>query len=209
MSANRRRHLMFARMGADSELNDEEMADLRAECQNFLSVFGGILDFSALIHLIIAGCAAGYLLILTSADEFGDWAHVFCRVTQFADFFFYFATVFIFMATFVLAMLLFQVRSSNVIAKVILVICLFFLAVALLLTTMSIPMSMMLNKSISDFGDWYRGPVFAAPAQRQIRDLYQPMTTFRMAVLVFTSPFFAFIVRTIRTETFTLVYKRM
>lgn len=209
MSANRRRFLTSEQIDADLDANGEELEEMKNESRSFLEMAGSVIDILALFHLLISGCAIAYLAILSSTTDYERWSLYFADLSQPADFFFYIITFILFLYVFIMAVVLGQVDSRNSMAKVAFIGCAALLGLSLLLGTLSIPMSMMLKRSLDDFGDWIRSPMAINAGKSKIYDVYKPMLVIRMITLIITGPICSFLVTQIRYETWALIYMRL
>ena len=207
MSANRRRFLTSEQV--DAELDAEELEEMKNESRTVLETVGSVIDILALFHLLISGCAIAYLAILSSTTDYERWSLYFADISQPADFFFYVTTFILFLYVFLMTVVVGQVDSRNSMAKVVFIGCTALLGLSLLLGTLSIPMSMMLKRSLDDFGDWIRSPMAIEVGQSRIYGVYKPMLIIRMATLVITGPVCSFLVAQIRYDTWSLMYMRL
>jgi hypothetical protein len=71
-------------------------------------------------------------------------------------------------------------------------------------------MSLMLKKSVKDFGDWYLSPLATGGGARSLfYGKYRPVIMFRMATIVVTGFFSGIGVIAWAPDTFQAVYRRM
>jgi hypothetical protein len=209
MSANRRRKLLLEPITADSEEEDIELLGIKSECQIVFSSFGVFFDAAGVLHLIVCGCAIAYMLILTSTNEFSVWARFFSRLSQAADYFFYVMTFILFVSTFSMTALLVQIKSRNTLALVSLGASAVLQAVALVINTYCIPMSIMVRRSVDEWGEWYASPMAEAPGKAALYDGYRPVIIFRLVCVAVTGPVVSFFQSRIRSRTFYNVFTRL
>jgi hypothetical protein len=209
MSANRRRKLLLEQTDLDSDKQDLHLLNLKTECQAVLAPFGLFFDISALLHLIVCGCSIGYIMILASTDDFSEWAQFFCYLSQPADYFFYVLTFILFISTSVMTILLIQINFQNLMAKVVLAGSAGLQAIALLVTTYCIPMSIMIRRSVNEFGDWYHSPLAEDSAKKVLYNGYRGAIIFRLVCIAITGPLVAFVMSMIRSVTFQAIFAKM
>lgn len=209
MSANRRRLLTFEQVDSELDADSEELQEMKNESRGFLEAVGQVVDILALFHLLISGCAIAYLAIITCISDYGRWSLYFADVSQPADFFFYVITFVLFLYVFLMAAVLGQVNYRNSISQILFSGCAILLAISLLLGTISVPMSMMLKRSLTEFGNWITSPMAIHVGESKIYSVYKPMLIIRMISLIVTGPICAYLVTQIRYETWNLIYMRL
>lgn len=209
MSVNRRRQLTFGQVHIELDDESDEVLQLRRECQGFLSAIGQMIDFLAIFHLIIAGCAIAYLSIILSTSDYARWSSFFADLSQPADFFFYVITFVLFLYVFGMAAILFQIKTGSQVAKVLFLICAVILGVSLFLGTTSLPMAMMLSRSTSEYGDWISSPLAQEVGKSKFYDVYRPIVTVRMLAIILTAPICSYLISSVRWQTFNIMYSRL
>jgi hypothetical protein len=208
MSANRRRKLLVDHANVDSDEEDAELLLLRDECQAIFSLFGIFFDIIAVSHLFVAGCAIGYMIILTATDDFGEWARFFCRLSQSADYFFYVLTFFLFVGTASMTALLIQISSQISLVLVALGASALLEAISLTITIYCIPMSLMVHRSVDEFGEWYLSPL-AENARPVLYGSYRSAIFVRLICVAIAGPVVSFFMSRIRAPTIATVFARM
>ena len=191
------------------EASPAEKRRAREECKSIIDIYGVLIDIFAIIHLLIAGSALAYIIVLVSTSDFSLWCSYFVRISLPSDIVFYIFTFLIFISNFILVAIMFQVRSANSLGKGLLCASCALLALSLFLTTFSFPMSYMLRQSYIDYGDWYTSRL----AETEPRDLlygsYRILAIVRMILIIIPSFIFPYFVSTIRTTLFQQLYQTM
>jgi hypothetical protein len=188
---------------------DIQLCNLRAECKAFLSPFG-IFDYiSALLHLIVCGCSIAYIPILTSTGTFAEWAQFFCDLSEPADYIFYVVTFILFVSTSAMMALLIQIKLQNTFAMVALGASAVLQAAALVVTTYCIPMSIMVRRSVDEFGDWFHSPLAEEFGTRLLYNGYRGAIIFRSVCIAITGPVVAFVMTIIRSVMFQAIFVKM
>ena len=209
MSVNRRRQLTFGQAHIQLDDESEEVVQLRRECQSFLSAIGQVIDFLAIFHLIIAGCATAYLSIILSTSDYVRWSSFFATLSQPADFFFYVVTFFLFLYVFGMTAIMFQIKTASQIARVAFMICAVVLGASLFLGTTSLPMAMMLDRSTSEYGNWISSALAQEVGKPKFYNVYRPIVTAKMLAIIFTAPVCSYLVSSVRYPTFYMMFSQM
>lgn len=172
------------------------------ECKEIIRDFGIYIDFFAVIHLFLAGCAFAYIIILTRQSNFSLWCSFFAQISLPSDIFFYIFSFLIFLANFIFAAVMYHVPTPKFIQKILLTVSTILLGLSLFLTTFSFPMSYMIKQSLKDYGDWYTSQLAVDESKSLFFGTYKTLAIARMICILIAVLIFPFVTMNTREEIF-------
>ena len=177
-------------LDANSKVSVAVLEEAKNNTRSILEAVGVIIDILSIYHILLAGMAIGYIIILFNASSIAQLLSYFVHITIYADYFFYVSSFVLFVFLIIFGGVLY-ITKSHPFENIMVIISSILLLINLFTTTYSIPMSLMVNRETKDFPDWGTSTMAIDTFGVQLDNVFRPLATFRMVLIIVTSPLFA------------------
>ena len=188
-------------MRVEERINDNESSNSKYSFINekiqqnlllskqYLTYYNYFLYLASFLHLIVAGMAIGYIIIIASTKNFPTWFRLFSYISMPADIFFYVSSFFIFIMIILYLYILQQVERTRTITFFLFILSFIFMMINLFFNTYCLPMSIYLGRIRSDYSNWFDLLNDTSTAYSTYFILYKTYTIIRMSLIIITSLF--------------------
>ena len=186
----RRWHMNVDSLDDNSKVSVAVLEEAKNNTRSILEAVGFIIDILSIYHMLLAGMALGYIIILFNVTSIAQLLSFFVYITIYADYFFYVSSFILFVFLIIFAGVLY-ITKSHPFENILVIISAVLLLINLFVTTFSLPMSLMVNSQTKDYPDWGTSTMAIDTFGVQLDKVFRPLATFRMVLIIVTSPLYA------------------
>ena len=184
----RRWHMNIDSLDDNSKVSVAVLEEAKNHTRSILDVVGFIIDILSIYHLLLAGMAIGYLVIIYNVNSVSELLSFFVHITIYADYFFYVSSFILFVFLVIFGGVL-HITKSHIFEKWMVIICACLLLIELFSTTYVLPMSLMVNTETKQIPGWDSTSMAVDTFGQQVDKIFRPVICFRMILIIVTSFF--------------------